>query len=71
LKRILPANHSFQSGERLIFFQICLFTLVEGTHVSLERKPFVLAAGASTTFYPVRIELFFGRNTSCKLVVTR
>jgi hypothetical protein len=34
------------------------------THVSLKREPFGLEAGASSTFFPVRIELVFGRNTS-------
>jgi hypothetical protein len=53
-KEIFHANHSFQGGERLIFFQIGLFSKVEETHVSLERKPTVLEARASTTLFPCK-----------------
>jgi hypothetical protein len=51
LRGILTAKHSFQGGESLFLLQIDLFSYVEGTHVSLERKPSVLEAGASSTFF--------------------
>jgi hypothetical protein len=38
LKGILPANESFQGGEKLIFFKIRQLSLAEETHVFLERK---------------------------------
>jgi hypothetical protein len=52
MKGILPENHSFQGRERLILFQICLFTYVEETHVSFQRKRSVLAAAASRALFP-------------------
>jgi hypothetical protein len=52
LEEILPANHSFQGGERLILFQIGLFSNVEESHVSLQRKPTMLEAAASGTLLP-------------------
>jgi hypothetical protein len=52
LKGILPANHSFQGGERLISLQIGLFSKFEEIHVSLERKPSVFEAGAYSTLFP-------------------
>jgi hypothetical protein len=52
LKGILPENQSFQGGERLISFQIGLFSKVKETHLSLERQPSVLEGGASSTLLP-------------------
>jgi hypothetical protein len=43
---------SFQDLEKLILFQIGLFSSGEETHLSHERKSFVLEAGASCTFFP-------------------
>jgi hypothetical protein len=51
LTGILPANQSFQGGVRLIFFQIGLFSLIEETHVSLQRNPSMLEEGASNTLF--------------------
>jgi hypothetical protein len=71
LKGILLANQSFQGGEKLILFQIGISSYVEVTHVSLERKPSVLEAGASSTLFAHVIDLGFERNTSCNLLVSR
>jgi hypothetical protein len=49
---IHPSNHSFQGWERLIFFQIGLFSWLEETHVTLQRQPFVLEAGGCRTLFP-------------------
>jgi hypothetical protein len=50
-KGILPANQSFQFGDRLIFFLIYLFSSVEETHVSLQRKTCVLEAAACSSLF--------------------
>jgi hypothetical protein len=39
---------------------------VDETHVSLQRTPLIFKAAAGTTLFPVRMELVFGRNMSCK-----
>jgi hypothetical protein len=49
---MLPANHNFQGGERLILVKIGVFSKVEETQVSLQRKQSVLEAGASSTLFP-------------------
>jgi hypothetical protein len=56
----------FHCEERLILFHLGLFTKFEETQVSLERKPSVLEAGASSNSFPVRIDLVFERSTSSK-----
>jgi hypothetical protein len=48
---MLPANHSFQGGERLILFQMGPFNKVEEKNVTLERKPFVLEAAAFSVLF--------------------
>jgi hypothetical protein len=48
----LPANQRFQRGERLILFQIHIFSKVGERKLSLERKPSVLEAGASSILLP-------------------
>jgi hypothetical protein len=58
LKGILPGNHSFQGGERLILFQIGLFSKIEETHISLKIKTSVLEAGASCTQFPCKNRCF-------------
>jgi hypothetical protein len=62
---MLHANQGFQSGEMLILFQIGLFTWLEETHVSLERKPSMLEGGYLEYCSPMNIELLFERNTAC------
>jgi hypothetical protein len=69
LKGILPANHSFQGGDRLCLLPLGLFSSVEETHVSLQRKPTMLETAASSTFFPLRIKYDFKRNTSRNLGV--
>jgi hypothetical protein len=69
LKGILPANHSFQGGDRLCLLPLGLFSSVEETHVSLQRKPTMLETAASSTFFPLRINYDFKRNTSRNLGV--
>jgi hypothetical protein len=49
---MLPANHCFHGGERLIVFQSGQFRKVEEMHVSLQRQPSVLKALASRTLFP-------------------
>jgi hypothetical protein len=48
LNGIIRANLSFEGGERLIFFQAGLLNKVEETHVSLQRRIFVLEGAASS-----------------------
>jgi hypothetical protein len=50
LTGILPANHSFSDAEMLSFLQR-LFSFDEETHVSLNRKPDVLEAEASSKLF--------------------
>jgi hypothetical protein len=38
--------------KRIIFFHVCLFIFIEETHGSLETKPFVVEAEASSTLFP-------------------
>jgi hypothetical protein len=42
----------------------------ERTHLSLERKPYVLEAGEPSTLFPVRIGFISTRNTYCNLGVS-
>jgi hypothetical protein len=56
----------FQSGERLILFQMGLFIIGEETQVSLQRNPFMLEAAASTILLPCENWVSLGKNTSCK-----
>jgi hypothetical protein len=70
LKGKLPSNHSFQGGERSILFKIGL-SIELMKYEPLKRKPFELEAGASSTLFPVRIELVFESNISCNLGVSR
>jgi hypothetical protein len=49
---MFTANYSFQGGKRLFFFQMGIYGYVFDTHVSLEREPFGLKAGASSTLFP-------------------
>jgi hypothetical protein len=53
LEAILSTNENFQGGEKLILFQIGLFSQGEETHASFDRKPSVLESGESSTFIPV------------------
>jgi hypothetical protein len=52
VKGILPENHTFEAGERLILFQIGIFSSIEETHVSLQGKPSVLEAGTYISLFP-------------------
>jgi hypothetical protein len=52
VNEILPANYSFQGGDRLCLLQTVLLCKVEEIHVSLKRKPSVLESGASSTLIP-------------------
>jgi hypothetical protein len=55
----LPANHSFKGGDWLCFLQLGLFRQVEVKHVSLERNPSVVEAGASRTFFTFENQVKF------------
>jgi hypothetical protein len=59
VKGILLASPSYQCGERLILFQIGLFSQVEETHVPLERNQFVLEVIESSTLFPCEYGLGF------------
>jgi hypothetical protein len=48
---MLPANHSFQCGEKLILLQIGLYSYVEEKHVPLKRKPCILETAASSPLF--------------------
>jgi hypothetical protein len=61
---ILPATFVFQGGERLILFQIGLFSCVEETHVSLQRQPCVVQALTYRTLFQCENEVVFERNAS-------
>jgi hypothetical protein len=64
---LLPAKHSFQGGEKLILFQMGLYSYIQETHVPLKRKPSVLEAQEHLAHvFPVRIRLVFERNTACQ-----
>jgi hypothetical protein len=52
VKGILPANHSFQGGQRFILLLIGLFSCAEETHVSVQRQPSVLEELACRTLFP-------------------
>jgi hypothetical protein len=52
VNEILPANHSFQGGEKLCVLQIVLFNKVEEIHESLQRKPSELESAASSVLIP-------------------
>jgi hypothetical protein len=56
----------FQSGERLILFQMGPFIIGEETQVSLRRNPFMVEAAASTILFSCENWVRFGKNTSCK-----
>jgi hypothetical protein len=43
------------------FVQIGIFSRVDETHVSLERKPYVLQAGASSTLFPYENRVIFSK----------
>jgi hypothetical protein len=58
LKGKLSANHTFAAGDRVILLQTGLFSSVEETHAYLERKPSVLAAGASSILNPSELSYF-------------
>jgi hypothetical protein len=49
--RDTSCHTGFQGRKRVIFFQISLFSLIEETHVSLQRNLSVLEAGASNTLF--------------------
>jgi hypothetical protein len=55
-EREMSCHLDFSSGDWLCLFQLGLFSLGEETQVSLERKPWVLEAGASSTLILVRTE---------------
>jgi hypothetical protein len=59
LKGILPENHNFQGGERLILFLIGPLIWGDETHVSLQRQPPVLEALATRTLFPYENQLRF------------
>jgi hypothetical protein len=52
VKGILPANHTFEAGERLILSQIGLFSSIEETHGSLSGKSSMLEAGTCSSLLP-------------------
>jgi hypothetical protein len=60
------ASHRFEGGNRFCLIKTGLFSCVEEIHVSLQRKPSVKEAGVFSTFFPVRIDLVFVGNPSCK-----
>jgi hypothetical protein len=50
-QRIHPVTWAIERGDRLSSFQIGLFSCVEETRVSLQRKPPMLEAAASSTLF--------------------
>jgi hypothetical protein len=67
-KEIFHANQNFKGGESCLF-QIGLFGWVEETLVSLQRKPFMLDASASTTFFPCENWVCFQKEYSLWIIV--
>jgi hypothetical protein len=51
-EKIHSAYHNFPGEQRLYLFEIGLFSRTEDTHVSLQRKPCRLKAGASSALFP-------------------
>jgi hypothetical protein len=68
---MLPATLVFQGGDRLCLLQIGLFSRVEVTHVSPQRKACMLETAAFSTLFFVTIELVFERIISCNVGVSR
>jgi hypothetical protein len=71
LKGICPANQNVHGGERLILFQIGLFSWLEETHVYLEENNLCKKWQQLAHCFPVRIELDFEGNPCCNWGVTR
>jgi hypothetical protein len=61
LKWTLPANHSFQCGDRLYRLQVGVVRWAEETHVSLQRKPSMLKRAESSTLFPSENWVGFGK----------
>jgi hypothetical protein len=55
-EKILPAYNNLDGGQRLILFQIGLFSTVEETHVYFQG---MLEAGASSALFPCENLLSF------------
>jgi hypothetical protein len=62
---MLPENHCFHSGERLILFQIGPFIQVEETRVSLKEIHRYYMQEHLEYSFPVSIELVSECNASC------
>jgi hypothetical protein len=54
LNGILPTNLRFYGAGWLNLLQICLFSNIDETHVSLKGKPSVLEVAASNTLFPCK-----------------
>jgi hypothetical protein len=54
-------------GEKLILFKVGLFSWIQDTHVSLERKHSVVELGESSTLFASENWVGFVRNASCPL----
>jgi hypothetical protein len=68
-ERILPATKSFQGGEKLILFQIGLFSWVEETHLGLQRKPSMLEAAGPSTLFPCEHWVNFWKEYLLKIII--
>jgi hypothetical protein len=66
-ERILPSIQKLQGWERLILFQIGLFSYIEETNVSLERTPSLWEAGATSTVFPCVSWLRFWKESYMQL----
>jgi hypothetical protein len=71
LKGLLPGISVFHGRGSLSLFQILPLSSIDGTNVPLERKPSMFAAAASNICFPLRIQLVFKKNMSCKSEFSR
>jgi hypothetical protein len=62
-------NHSSQGGDRLCLLPRSLFSWVEETHVSIERKPSMLLVGSPSTLFPCETWVMFWKEYFLKIIV--
>jgi hypothetical protein len=71
LKGILPATKVIQEADRLFLLQVDLFSWVEEIHVSLEIKPSMLEAEATSTLIPYENWFKLGKEYCLQITIFR
>jgi hypothetical protein len=67
LKVKVPASYFFHCGGKLRLLLIGLFSRLEETHVSLQRKPSMLEAAAASTLFSSVTCVSFGKECFLRL----